>query len=244
MPATIVDETWNSQTERGVRFETVQIARKFAVGSWSTLRIGARIWLTDSGSAPTSGSIFHFGLNSGTANLPQDASCSHFVGLRTVTNLGAAVSWSRSTTANSFVQWTAGAGTVRAISKLVGTTHTPLTSGTSNQQLWGPVGTSVFRMGMLIMQFVRASASTMDVTLWSKRTTPSASPTLNNLLASMEASNPTTPGFVDAPNANQESTTGAAVNESVDGTLDTFTIGWNRATPFFQVNDMVVMRIA
>lgn len=250
----IVSETYSSVTEKGVKLAASQIARKFKMGSWVTLRIGARVWCSDSG-AGVNPAVFHFGLCHGTTNLPQDASVDHFVGIRTKLITGAAIpTLYREYSANNYVTYSVEPSVTnwRTIQKIVGTTITGLTTSAPNtyQYLFnGPVGTGNFRHKALIMEYTRVSATQMTIKWWS----PTWGGATTNVMTNAKfwqllfAANPSNVDsgiwHYDATNGTY-AITNAAVDESTDGELDAITIGWNFVSPYVAVTDIAVVKMA
>jgi len=245
MSCVIGSETWATITEKGAKLLNGQIARKFALGAWTKLRVGVRYWAQGQ-TTPTSGAVFAFGLCSGTTLMPGDPSCTHFVGYRSVNATTGAKDcvW----TVQDFLNKKSTYYTAAAqVSKLVGTTYTGFTSNETFQRiLCGPHTSPTagfFTQAVMLLQYEVVSSSQMTIRMWhigSSHDNNEYYPTQVEFYSMMEGTDPTTvkASFFDTVHV----ATNQAVNQGVDGTLDTIYLGWDRSAPFIHVNDMAVVR--
>lgn len=266
MSALIVSRTYGGRTEKGVELKNSQIARKFSLGTWATLRVALRGWLEDSGNPPSSGANYDLGICAGTTNLVESETTTHFVGYRNLNNVGTKIQpWARTASTGADGLTYVGCTTTYqsyAIHKKVGSTNTMLSSsGVDNASAFlfaGPDvggGNSYFRHFVHLIDFIRVSSSQMTIKFyapvstsrWGATTTPYI-PTLADYYTWAESTDPgatsingSTGWFVQQ---GVHAITNGAVNESVDGTLDTVVVSWSRAAPYIVVNDLSVLRLA
>lgn len=249
MSTLIVSETFGT-TEKGVDLSSGMIRRQIGSNTWTRLRIGARLWIrNDLGVAPSPGSTFTFGLNSGSADVPTGVTASHFVGFRSVNRVTGAkdLTWSRLTLANTYVQYLP-TGQVGIACKIVGATYTPLTTTNINTWFLGPIGSSAFRETLMFFEFGRTSATQMSCMLFATSSWASGGPYTDIIQQQFEqmmrAENPSQV----VANTSQVQFVGVStlqpVNEGVDGILDTVVCGWDQSSPSMVVNDIAVYRHA
>src|ERR1044071_4256722 len=84
MPTTVKTRTFSSVQDNRSRLSNSNYARLWSssVGtSWTTIRIFCRISIEDAGANLTSTPRFAFGISSGTANIFQDTTTTHWLGL-------------------------------------------------------------------------------------------------------------------------------------------------------------------
>ena len=225
MANTIISRTISGSPDHAIRMLNGQFARTLSIGtSWTTIRVGVRWHMENTGADITGTPLLAVGLCAGTTNILGDATTDHWVG-------GITQAASFTNNAGDFYFGT-------PLFKPAKKVNTTLTTGTSfgNGVITTPV-TIANRIPMFIditkgspnfslRQFILTSGTELgDVT-------PS------EFLGLMESSTPVRTGYTF--HAAQT----IAVDEGTDGFLDSVNIYWDRAAAAVEISDIAVARFA
>lgn len=246
-PALLKPQIWLYSAEAGsfIRLRTISSvadprivlsnsnwARKWAASvgtSWSHLRLGIRISMQDFGANLTSQPRFAFGMSSGTTNLYQDATTTHWLGA-----LSQASSWVRST---GPVKYDLNDGVTNPfyLSKRVGSTLTQgafITGGDCYL-----VDASVGTRSCLFLDVTKGSPNFTCNVLQPNSSSPS-DVSLNDFLTQIALSTPSLSGHTSGSGVT------LAVDEATNGYFDSMNIAWDRTSPGIEISDMAVVKLA
>ena len=166
---------------------------------------------------------FAFGLCSGTTNIFGDATVTHFVGARS------SGLWSFQTTFYN--------NTSFQPAKKVGSTLTTGTTFVQNAAVQVGAASNTADRGCMFVDITKGSPN-YSLTLTYLNNTNSTDISAATFLQQMEVASPVLTNH--ATSAAQT----IAVNEGTDGVLDSINFSWNRTTPFIEICDIAVARLA
>lgn len=223
MASTIVSRTISAANENAISMVNSQFARTLTIGTtWNVIRVGLRLHMGTTGADLTGTPRFFVGLSKGTTNIFGDSTTDHAVGM-----VSAAATWTNGGTYYYD-------GSLFKPAKRVSTT---LTVGTTfGQSVIASPATSANRCLCFIditkgspnfsfKHFCQATATTTDVSV-------------ATFMAQMEAS---TPSLAQHTYYGPQT---LAVDESVDGYLDSVCVAWDRAALAIEICDLAVTRFS
>lgn len=220
----------NSQDARVLPFE----------GSWTSLRIGLRLHMRNQGANLTGTPRFAFGVIAGVSNLFDDASTSHFVGIRTNS-----ATWTYTGT-NRFLL---AVGSLVPIKK-VGTTVTSGTAFFPSTQ-WG-IGAATAVTGEIngattasadrTLLFLDITKGTPNFTLqmfgWQNTGAAPTDVSFEVFETLMSSGSPSLSEHALSAQAT------LAVDQGADGALNAVTWHWSRLFPHIVIEDIALKRLA
>jgi hypothetical protein len=223
MASVIKQRTISAVTENAIQMVNSQFARTLNFGtSWTTMRVGVRMHMSNTGGGLTAAK-FAIGFCSGTSNLFGDATTTHFVGAYTTGT------WAFQTTfynATSF-----------AAAKRVGSTLTTGAVLFANGAFPCGAASSTADRAAIFVDITKGSPN-YSINLFVANNAVPADMSVASFLSTMEVASPVLGTYT------YTSAQTVAVNEGTDGTLDSINISWDHSTPFIEICDVAVARIA
>lgn len=239
MASTILSRTFSSVVDKRIVLSNSNFARQWdsSIGtSWSRIRIGCRISIRDSGANLTGTPEFILGICSGTSNIYQDATTTHWTGLRTIdptwTRTAGPPAWYNMATATS--------NPVAA--KKVGTTKT--NSATTAWLGIHAADATTENRSALFVDITKGSPN-FSFNFIAKDTGGAGDDSLASFYAFLQNPSQTVTDWTN----HKSSITGGgafslAIDEATNGFFDSVNIGWNRTTPEIEISDLVVVRFS
>jgi len=234
MGSTIKARTFSSVVDNRIRLSNSNFARLWSsdVGtSWTTIRVGCRMSMEDSGASLTSTPRFAFGICSGTSNLFMDATTTHWMGA-----VSGATGWVRAT-ASSVVYYNLNDGISNPLylSKRIGGT---LTVGTL--LLGGSCGVpdcTVAARQCLFLDITKGSPN-FTCKIFQNSTPSVVDVTLATYLSQLPLTTPTITGH------SQGSGITIAIDEATNGYFNAVNVAWDRTSPAIEISDIAVVKLA
>ena len=226
MDSVILQRTISSVVDQRIVLSNSHFARPHGFTTWSKLRIAVRWSMRDGGATLTGTPEFAVGLCSGSTSILGDATCTHFVGVRTTGS-----SWTRSAGPPvNYQVFPTGSG------KMVGTTWTTATNWLS------------------VAGYAMATATTGDRFCWFLDITKgSPNYTINGYARNVGSSGDIdvatylAQAEIDSASLTNHAIGNSgtvAVDEATNGTLDHAQLRWNRTTPEIEISDWSVVRLS
>lgn len=223
MAAIIKVRTISAATETAIQLPNGTFARPINIGTgWNTIRVGIRVHMDNTGAALGSGNFF-IGLCSGNTNQFGDATTTHAVGCLT--------------TSSFQFQTTFYNATGFAPAKRVGSTLTTGTVLAANAAIPCKAASNTADRAMISIDIIKGSPN-YSFQLFAPNNTVPADMSAASFLTLMEATTPASTSYVFS------SAQTLAVNQATDGTLDNINISWDHSSPWIEICDIAVARIA
>lgn len=202
-----------------------------AIGTgWTKIRVACRLSITDSGSNVTSTPRFAIGICSGSTNIFQDATTTHFCGI-----MSNNATWSR--IVGPPVGYNIGASGTWVVTKRIGAVTTSNTSigGLVNSTFYDV--TTANRTAFFIT--ITKGSPTFTIQIFTRSSATASDVALAEFLTQVELVTPT----IANHGLNTASNNTIAIDEAVDGFFDHACVAWDRTTPNIEVSDLSVVRL-
>src|ERR1041385_4377365 len=237
----VTSRTISGSVDNRAKLANSNIARTWSsyVGTnWTTIRIGCRLSITDSGANIISTPRFAFGICSGTSNIFMDATTTHFFGIVSYN-----ATWTRTT---SPVKYMLGNGSYFdsgiAAAKRIGSTLT--TDAFSNSPF--PGATYLFDSAdgngnrvVLFLDITKGSPNFSIKPFYYKGGGTPVDVSTDTFLANMEYTSPAITGH-----AIGNETKTMAIDEATNCYFNAVNIAWDRTTPAIEISDVAVVRFS
>lgn len=242
----IISRTISAANQNAAQMSNSTFARPVTIpASWSKIRVGARLHMTNTGANLTGGPIFSMGFNSGTAAQYGDATCQNFVGLTILGSSTGVYTWVNSGT-TQYEMLSPGNGGGQFAQTRVGTTNTNSTlyADGANCLVNSGAGTNSADRQIMFLDITKGSPNYTFHLPFRCVTGPGAGAdvTAANFLMYMGQSAPT-PVESGYDRTNLASPT-LAVNEGTNGTLNAVNFYWNRVDAVMELTDIAVAVLA
>ena len=229
--------TISSVVDTRIRLTNSNFARLWSadVGTnWTTIRVGCRVSVEDSGTSLTSTPRFAFGICSGTSNIFMDATTSNWIGL--VTYGG---TWTRSTSPTKYML---GNGSYFdsgiAAAKRVGSTLT--TDAFTNSPFPGATylfDATVNRVALFVDITKGSPNFTVRPTYY--KTSAANDVSVDTFLSQVAVSVPSITGHQYG-----NETKSIAIDEATNGFFNAINVAWDRTSPAIEISDIAVVKLA
>lgn len=220
----MVNRVIGGNNDKRAEFSNGKLGRPISIPSnWGVVRVGIRIDMTNTG-ANLAGPQLNLGLGHGTTNMIGDATTDHFVGLQVIDQ------WDYF--AGPPHHYNQHFGNRTYATKRVGVTLTQTTSLVTFQAIGCGAALGEANRTALMLTITKGSPNYQLQVLWCTSASADLSKTIFD--TQMIAPTPTITNHATGAAAS------LAVNEAVDGTLDTVQVYWSYATALFEVSDLAV----
>lgn len=238
MANVIKSRTFSSIEDKRIQLSNANFARLWSsdVGTgWTTLRIGCRISMTDSGANVTSTPRFAFGICSGTSNIFMDATCTHWLG---------------AITANTFRRVSAGPPAYYDLANNTGQPFYPATYIGTTLTLGSGLYGGSYNTFLFDSTTANRALMFLDITKGSpnfslkmfSNAAPAGTQTATDVdlatyLTQVSLTSPSLTGHV------MSNTQTIAVSEATNGFFNAVNISWDRSSPNIEISDLAVVKL-
>lgn len=223
-------------SEKTAKVPNGQIGVPLPFSTWSSIRIGLRFALEDTGANLAGTPRLIYGLTSGSSNWFADPSCAHFVGVKS-----RIVTWTRSVLTNNI--FLSGTNMWQPLKK-IGVTETNASGVTGATTYVGLTRSGLPLYGVDFLHITKGSPNytlqTLDPSTSNAAYTSITETNFLNLMESEAVTTSISPWGTLVYSTAQT----LAVDEVVDGTLDHLFLSWDRSSPALLLADIAVARLA
>ena len=233
MGSVIKARTISSVVDNRIRLTNSNSARLWSsdIGTtWTTIRVGCRISIEDSGANITSTPRFAFGICSGTSNIFMDATTTHWFGL-----LSTDPGWGRDTSSGTAVYQMALATIQPQLSKRIGGTIT--SGGTLGALSPRLADCTVAARSVMFLDFTKGSPN-FSVKLLARDSFTNNDVSLSTYLAQLTLLTPS------ITNHTYTGATTLAIDEATNGYFNAVNFAWDRSSPAIEISDIAVVKLA
>jgi len=223
--------TFSSVVDNRIRLTNSNFARLWStdVGtSWTTICVGCRMTIEDTGANLVSTPRLAFGICVGTSNIFMDATTTHWLGFYSVDPTWPRVSGSPATYAM------ADATTAPLFSKRITSTITSAGTQTANPRL---CDCSTANRSAFFMYITKGSPN-FTGSLFCRGGTTASDVSLAEYLAALPLSSPSITNHSNAGNVT------LAIDEGANGSFNAVNIAWDRTSPAIELSDLAVVKLA
>ena len=222
--------TFSSVVDNRIQLTNSNFARLWSsdVGTtWTKIRIGCRISIEDTGANLTSTPRFAFGICSGTSNIFQDATTTHWLGFYSVDPTWPRVSASPATYAMADVT------TAPLLTKRISTTITSAATQTANPRL---IDSTTANRSAFWMDVTKGSPN-FTASLFCRGGTTASDVSMSDYLGALPLLSPAIANHTNAGDVV------LAIDEGANGSFNAINIAWDRASSI-EISDVAVVKIS
>lgn len=239
MPTGIESVTIDTIIDKRITLSLSQYAAVMDIGSsWTRLRLGCRMALSDSGANITGTPRFYFGLlaspSSGMVNGPLNASAGHFIGYH-----GSSATWTRTSGGSSYYN----TQTNSCVGTKVGTTFVSGAPSSINQYHSLKPATN---RNVWLIEFEKLSSVLTRITLITVNnntndTGDASEEELRNAMEydTMSGAEDYLDAVVGQVHAQGSSSASIATDEALNGAWNAVCLGWGKTTPVMHISDIL-----
>src|SRR6266404_5809726 len=244
---TVKSRTYSSVVDNRSKLANGNAARLWssAIGTaWTTIRLGCRLSIEDSGANIISTPRLAVGISAGTSNIFQDATSAHFFGV-----VSAAATWTRFTNAAGDVAYGIGnpgyTSTGLLLAKRIGST---LTTGSSLGHASDHNYIGDLSRALRVAWFLEITKGSPNFSVKLLQcTNGGATPvgasnitecSLVSFLSNMELASPSIADHVFGSSQTM------AIDEATNGNFNAVCVAWDRTAPAMEVSDLNVIKFA
>jgi hypothetical protein len=235
--STIKQRTYTSIVDNRIRLTNSNFARLWSTDigtSWTTIRIGCRISIEDSGAATTGTARFAFGVCSGTSNIYMDATTTHWLGALTNT-----ADWTRTAGPPARVDMSGytGGGGVCDFCPAKRITST-LTVGAIFATAQGIVYDCTTENRTAFFLDITKGSPNFTLSVFHRNTATASDVTLTAYLAQVVLGSPALTNHATMTSAT------IAIDEGANGSFNAVNVAWDRTSPAIEISDLAVVKLA